>query len=188
MMRPILTMRRLLWTPAVAAVLVAGSALRVVGDGSDYIGAALNFVDGRGAAMTAGEAAALHARFAAARRAARFLNILLYVLAWRALAARAGWQMQVLLFAGPIVWWLDKAHTEVFTGAAAIALFDSSEGTIAVLTDIRSGAAVEASSAGLRVAFVNAESGEAMSALSQSDGQRIPVPRGAELVVVTAGR
>jgi hypothetical protein len=154
--------RRFLAVLVVPLVLVATSPLRVVGDGADYVGAALNLAGGRGLAMSAGDAAALHARFEQFgapldswdveagtlrnRRGQRefghfwfysllaapwvlaveavrlsplagftLLNLLLYAAAWRALASRASWQVQVLLLAGPIVWWLDKAHTEVFT-------------------------------------------------------------------------
>src|SRR5262245_14265440 len=43
------------------------------------------------------------------------LNLVLLVAAlWIALA-RIGPAACILVFAGPIVWWIDKAHTEVFT-------------------------------------------------------------------------
>ena len=42
--------------------------------------------------------------------------VLLGAALWVALP-RIGWAGSILLFAGPIVWWIDKAHTEVFTFA-----------------------------------------------------------------------
>lgn len=43
------------------------------------------------------------------------LNLLLLGVAWRLAVPRIGLPAGLLLFAGPIVWWIDKAHTEVFT-------------------------------------------------------------------------
>lgn len=45
------------------------------------------------------------------------LNLLLLGTALHLALPRAGTTVSVLLFASPLVWWLDKAHTEVFTVA-----------------------------------------------------------------------
>jgi hypothetical protein len=43
------------------------------------------------------------------------LNLLLYAGAWRVLAPRTGPVVLAVVWLGPIVWWIDKVHTEVFT-------------------------------------------------------------------------
>ncbi len=43
------------------------------------------------------------------------LNLVLLAIALHLALPRAGITVTVLLFASPLVWWLDKAHTEVFT-------------------------------------------------------------------------
>ncbi|HYC23428.1 MAG TPA: hypothetical protein VEI94_12025 [Candidatus Bathyarchaeia archaeon] len=43
------------------------------------------------------------------------LNLVLLSLAAAAASRRLSWPALLLLFASPIVWWVDKAHTEVFT-------------------------------------------------------------------------
>ena len=45
------------------------------------------------------------------------VNLALFLLALSIALPRIGPAASVLLFAGPIIWWLDKAHTEVFTFA-----------------------------------------------------------------------
>ncbi len=42
-------------------------------------------------------------------------NIALYVLALAVVAPWLGWAASCLLFFGPVLWWIDKAHTELFT-------------------------------------------------------------------------
>ena len=54
------------------------------------------------------------------------LNIVLLGGAFWVVSGRMRWPAMVLLFAGPIIWWVDKAHTEVMTlallsGALALA-------------------------------------------------------------------
>lgn len=44
-------------------------------------------------------------------------NILLLGAAFWVVSGRLRWPSTVLLFAGPIIWWIDKAHTEVMTFA-----------------------------------------------------------------------
>jgi len=48
------------------------------------------------------------------------LNLLLLGIAVWVVFPRVGLAACVLLFAGPIIWWIDKAHTEVFTFALLI--------------------------------------------------------------------
>ena len=43
------------------------------------------------------------------------LNCLLLVLAFFVICRGAGWAAALLLCASPVLWWIDKAHTEVFT-------------------------------------------------------------------------
>jgi hypothetical protein len=44
-----------------------------------------------------------------------FLNMALLLLALWVVAGRLHWTAALLLFGGPILWWIDKGHTEVFT-------------------------------------------------------------------------
>ena len=51
------------------------------------------------------------------------VNLLLYLMAVASSARRIHWAALMLLFVGPGVWWIDKAHTEAFTfSLLAIAL------------------------------------------------------------------
>ena len=51
------------------------------------------------------------------------LNLLLLGVAVHVTAQRLHWSLTLFLFAGPIIWWVDKPHTEVFTvSMLAIAL------------------------------------------------------------------
>ena len=43
------------------------------------------------------------------------VNVALLALAWRAAVARFGWAVSLLVCGGPILWWVDKVHTEAFT-------------------------------------------------------------------------
>lgn len=45
------------------------------------------------------------------------LNVALLLLAWRLSAARFGWAVSLMVCGGPILWWVDKVHTEAFTFA-----------------------------------------------------------------------
>ena len=123
--------------PAVAAVLfacllltlAATSSPRIVGDGSEYVHLAAQLASGR--LPGAGESrhfifySALAAPVAALVRpfgldtAAAFtlLNGLLLLAAFYITASRLHWTLCAILFAGPILWWLDKPHTEPFTFA-----------------------------------------------------------------------
>jgi hypothetical protein len=50
-------------------------------------------------------------------------NLALFLVALWVVATRLDWAASALLFASPILWWIDKAHTEVFTfSLLAIAL------------------------------------------------------------------
>ena len=42
-------------------------------------------------------------------------NTTLFLVALAVAAPRVGWPASLLLFLGPVVWWIDKVHTEVFT-------------------------------------------------------------------------
>ncbi len=43
------------------------------------------------------------------------LNLLLFLAALRIVAARLQWWLALALFCSPSLWWIDKAHTEIFT-------------------------------------------------------------------------
>jgi len=45
------------------------------------------------------------------------LNVALLFLAWRLAVARFGWAVSLLVCGGPVLWWIDKVHTEAFTFA-----------------------------------------------------------------------
>ena len=134
--------------PAVAAVLfacllltlAATSSPRVVGDGSEYVHLAARIASGH--LPGAGESrhfifySALAAPLVALGRplgletAAAFtiLNGLLLLAAFYLAASRLHWTFCAIVFAGPILWWLDKPHTEPFTFAlyaVAFSLFAS---------------------------------------------------------------
>jgi len=130
--------------PAVAAVLfaclllilAATSAPRVVGDGPEYAHLAARLASGH--LPGAGEsrhfvfysalAVPLIAIGFSATAAFAVLNGLLLAGALCIAASRLHWTWCALVFAGPILWWLDKPLTEPFTFAMyaiAFALFDS---------------------------------------------------------------
>jgi hypothetical protein len=44
-----------------------------------------------------------------------FANVVLLTLAWHLSVARFGWAVSLLVCGGPVLWWVDKVHTEVFT-------------------------------------------------------------------------
>ena len=123
--------------PAVAAVLfacllltlAATSSPRVVGDGSEYVHLAARLASGH--LPGAGESrhfifySALAAPMVALGRplgldtaaAFRILNGLLLLAAFYVASSRLHWTFCAIVFAGPILWWLDKPHTEPFTFA-----------------------------------------------------------------------
>jgi hypothetical protein len=134
-----------LMRPRVAAVLfacllvtlAATSAPRIVGDGSEYVHLASTLAAGH--LPGAGEsrhflpysalAAPLIALGLTATAAFTILNGLLLAAAFQAAASRLHWTWCAVVFAGPILWWLDKPHAEPFTFAmyaVAFAVFDSS--------------------------------------------------------------
>ncbi|MGE5199501.1 MAG: hypothetical protein ACM3H9_07655 [Rhodospirillaceae bacterium] len=119
--------------PAVAAALfacllltlAATSTPRVVGDGSEYVHLASRLAAGH--LPGAGEsrhflfysalAAPLMAAGLGAAAAFTVLNGLLLAGALYVAASRLHWTWCAILFVGPILWWLDKPHTEPFTFA-----------------------------------------------------------------------
>ena len=130
--------------PAVAAVLfgcllvflTATSTPRVVGDGSEYVHLASRLASGH--LPGAGEsrhfifypalAAPLIRLGFAPTTAFTMLNGLLLVAGAYAAASRLHWTWCAIVFIGPVLWWLDKPHTEPFTFAmyaVAFALVDS---------------------------------------------------------------
>ena len=130
--------------PAVAAVvfacllltLTATSTPRAVGDGPEYIHLASRLAAGH--LPSAGEsrhfifysalAAPLLALGITAAAAFTILNGLLLAAALYITASRLHWTWCAIVFAGPILWWLDKPHTEPFTFAMyaiAFALLES---------------------------------------------------------------
>jgi Glycosyltransferase family 87 len=44
-----------------------------------------------------------------------FVNVALLIAAAVFASSRVPWTMSALLFSGPVLWWIDKVHTEVFT-------------------------------------------------------------------------
>jgi hypothetical protein len=154
--------RGLLVAAAAATLLIAGSPVRITGDGGEYAVQALNFAElhapsiGRKAILSirprlgaldahltdwAIERSAvagsdrrydfLHFWFYAllatpyvwltsllgvnALWAFTLLNCTLLGIAIAIVLPRAGIAATLLIFAGPTIWWIDKAHTEVFT-------------------------------------------------------------------------
>ena len=116
--------------------LAATSTPRVVGDGSEYVHLASRLAAGH--LPGAGEsrhfvfysalAAPLMAAGLTATAAFTVLNGLLLAAALYVAASRLHWTWCAIVFAGPILWWLDKPHTEPFTFAMyaiAFALIDS---------------------------------------------------------------
>jgi hypothetical protein len=131
--------------PAVASVLfacllvmlAATSTPRVVGDGSEYVHLASRLASGQ--LPGAGEsrhfvfysalATPLIAAGLSATAAFTVLNGLLLAAAFAVAASRLHWTWCAIVFAGPILWWLDKPHTEPLTFAMyaiAFVLFDAS--------------------------------------------------------------
>ena len=57
------------------------------------------------------------------------LNVLLFMAALRVVSQRVAWWVTAVAFCGPVLWWVDKAHTEVFTfsllGIAFVLLRDA---------------------------------------------------------------
>jgi hypothetical protein len=152
----------LLSAGALAGCLIAGSPQRLVGDGREYLGQAINFASFHGPAFRPANLSHIQsqlARFdpaladwdiwsatvADGNRGRAFLHFWFYALLatpglwittalgvpptlaftalnlallgaalWIALP-RAGPAACLLLFGGPVIWWIDKAHTEVFT-------------------------------------------------------------------------
>jgi hypothetical protein len=156
--------RGLLVAAAAAALLIAGSPVRIAGDGGEYAVQALNFAElhapplGRKAILSIRpRLGALDAhltdwsieRAAVAGRDHRYdfphfwfyallatpyvwltslfglnalwaftlLNVTLLGIAIGIVLPRAGIAATLLIFAGPALWWIDKAHTEIFTVA-----------------------------------------------------------------------
>ena len=130
--------------PAVAAVLfacllltlAATSTPRVVGDGAEYVHLAARLASGhlpgpgesRHFIFYPALAAPLLALGLTATAAFTILNGLLLAAALYVTASRLHWTWCAIVFAGPILWWLDKPHTEPFTFAMyaiAFALLES---------------------------------------------------------------
>ena len=147
---------------ALGVCLAAGSPLRSVGDGGEYLAMGLNLASLRHPAVAPGNITAIQQdmseadpalahwdirrySFAAGDRRRDFVHFWMYPLVsvpalwltqlvgasplvaftitnlgllalalWIGLP-RLGGALCLLLFGGPIVWWIDKAHTEVFT-------------------------------------------------------------------------
>jgi hypothetical protein len=107
--------------------LTASSTHRTVGDGGEYLDMAssLALLDLPAASvsphfwMYSAVATPLVALARAVHLEPLFgftlTNIALLGLAFTVVIRRVSLPIAVLLFAGPIVWWIDKAHTEVFT-------------------------------------------------------------------------
>jgi hypothetical protein len=131
MARPLGVVDSLRW-PLLAYVaillsLIAGSTPRGTGDSNEYLVMAQQFAALR---MPAVEPhfwfySALAAPWVGLAGALGLnplvgftvLNTLLLSLAFRIAATRLDWSTTILLFAGPILWWVDKGHTEAFTFA-----------------------------------------------------------------------
>ena len=130
--------------PAVAAVLfacllltlAATSTPRVVGDGAEYVHLAARLASGhlpgpgesRHFIFYPALAAPLLALGLTATAAFTILNGLLLAAALYVTASRLHWTWCAIVCAGPILWWLDKPHTEPFTFAMyaiAFALLES---------------------------------------------------------------
>jgi hypothetical protein len=111
---------------AFLVVLAASSPTRLVGDGGEYLQMAQFFARGDWPrpGITHFWCYSLLASpfvFAAERIGLdplvgfTALNVALLGAAFRIAMPALGWQYSVLLFAGPVIWWVDKAHTEAFT-------------------------------------------------------------------------
>ncbi len=111
------------------AALAATSAPREVGDAAEYVRMASRLASGHvpGAgesrhflfypALAAPVVAALGALHLNPLLAFTLLNGLLLAAAFSVAVSRLHWTWCALVFAGPILWWLDKPHTEPFTFA-----------------------------------------------------------------------
>jgi len=109
--------------------LAATSTPRAVGDGPEYVHLSNRLASlhlpGAGesrhflfySALAAPFVALLNAIGLEQLGAFTLLNGLLLVAAFYLAASRLHWYWCVLIFAGPILWWLDKPHTEPFTFA-----------------------------------------------------------------------
>jgi hypothetical protein len=107
------------------AALAARSSLRLVGDGDEYLDMASHIASFHLSVKYAhfwfysmlAAPFVWSARVLAVPPLAAFLavNLLLLVAAFSIAAKRLAWPFSVLLFVSPILWWSDKAHTEVFT-------------------------------------------------------------------------
>ena len=130
--------------PAVAAALfvcllvtlAATSTPRIAGDGSEYIHLAARIASGhlpgpgesRHFFLYPALASPLVALGFPATAAFTILNTLLLAAAFSIAASRLHWTWCAIVFAGPILWWLDKPLTEPLTFAMyaiAFALLDS---------------------------------------------------------------
>ncbi|MFO7694042.1 MAG: hypothetical protein R6V57_13215 [Vicinamibacterales bacterium] len=123
--------------PAVAAVLfacllltlAATSSPRIVGDGSEYVHLAARLASGQMPGAGESRHFIFYSALAApvvvlgrpigldAAAAFTILNGLLLLAAFYVAASRLHWTFCAIVFAGPILWWLDKPHTEPFTFA-----------------------------------------------------------------------
>ncbi|HNV02079.1 MAG TPA: hypothetical protein PLE61_01970 [Vicinamibacterales bacterium] len=124
---------------ALLAALAFSSSPREVGDASEYVRMAERLAAGRlpGAgesrhfiaypALAAPLVAALGALGSGPLRAFTILNGLLLAAAFRVCAARLHWAWCAMVFAGPILWWIDKPHTEPFTFALLAVAFSLAE-------------------------------------------------------------
>ena len=117
--------------------LMAGSTPRRVGDGTEYVEMASQIaaVHAPGVQTHFWLYPALAAPFVAVTGAAGLpaeygfaaLNVLLLSGAFWVVTARFSRPLAFLLFSGPIIWWIDKPHTEVLTFATmsvAVVLLD----------------------------------------------------------------
>ena len=106
--------------------LVAGSEPRLVGDGGEYLQMAQSFGSWQwpraeithfwfysalaSPLVNVAELAGLHPLVGFTG-----LNFILLGTAFLVVCKRLEWALSFLLFTGPVVWWVDKAHTEVFS-------------------------------------------------------------------------
>jgi hypothetical protein len=113
------------WFAILLAVLAATSVPRWVGDGQEYLSMASAFRSGRWPEIDAGHFwlySAVATPFVTMTDAMMFgeaagfalLNGLLLTWACAVAAGRSSSVVIALVFVGPIIWWLDKVHAEVF--------------------------------------------------------------------------
>jgi hypothetical protein len=108
-------------------VLVATSPARIVGDGAEYAAMSTAVAELRSPSPHAHlhfwlypALAAPFVRLAGAAGLSPLhgftaVNLALLALACWVVSGRVNWAATLLLVAGPIIWWVDKAHTEAFT-------------------------------------------------------------------------